>query len=93
MPYSSPNDPDIPQRIRTFWGNINATASDKRKWVHVFNSCIKDNPGDESKCFQMATGTVSRDIRKRRGQSLSLRENLALEGLDLEVIGEDEEAE
>jgi hypothetical protein len=54
MPYSGPKDTSLPDHVKKM------SNHDKEQWVEVFNSALKQHPGDEAKAFTMANGVVKK---------------------------------
>ena len=51
MPYDIKNPPSKLRKL---------SARKKRQWIHVYNSCWKQSPGNEARCHAMAWGTVNK---------------------------------
>jgi hypothetical protein len=52
--YSGIDDPDLPSNVKKM------SDSDKKQWVAVFNSCMKDG-GTDGDCMKLANGVVKEE--------------------------------
>ncbi|MEE9569313.1 MAG: DUF2213 domain-containing protein [Candidatus Binatia bacterium] len=59
MPFASVAD--VPAATKAFWKRVGASATAKRQWVSVFNSCNKRGLPD-SRCFAQANGVLNKRL-------------------------------
>jgi len=57
MPYST--YADLPESVTKFLKSHNATDTEVRQWIHIFNGCASRGL-DESRCFAMANGALTK---------------------------------
>src|SRR6266487_2802049 len=50
---------DLPPAVTRFLKSHNATDTEVRQWIHIFNGCAAKGM-DESRCFAMANGVLSK---------------------------------
>ncbi len=81
MPYSGIDDPDLPSNVKKM------SDSDKKQWVAVFNSCMKDG-GTDGECMKLANGVVKEEsiltkIKNVLRNMLNIPAERSLSGSDL----------
>lgn len=80
MPFASPAD--VPDSVKAFWKRVGASATAKRQWVNVFNSCFK-RLGDEGRCIASANAVLNRRLGRNSHYTLD-------EALDASAITDTE---
>ncbi|MCD6289855.1 MAG: hypothetical protein J7M34_05070 [Anaerolineae bacterium] len=64
MPYSGPNDRDLPKAVKKLPRKL------RRLWVEVFNATLKRHPDDEGRAFAAAWSAVKAARKKKAIQQL-----------------------